>query len=103
MSSSLGFRIGNDCVLWSGNHIGHHSKIGSHVFIASHVVSQDDASIGDNCFVGVNATLRDSITVATDCVIGAGAMLLKDTSPSAVYKAGATEPLERRSDELRNF
>src|SRR2546423_10208 len=30
--------IGNNVVMWSGNHIGHHSTIGDHVFIASHVV-----------------------------------------------------------------
>jgi len=95
--------IGDDCVLWSGNHIGHHSTIGNHVFIASHIVVSGKCTIGDNCFLGVNATLRDGITVAPDCVIGAGALLLKDTAPSAVYKAAATEPMERRSDELRNF
>lgn len=95
--------IGNDCVLWSGNHIGHHSKIGNHVFVASHIVVSGRCTIGDNCFLGVNATLRDGITVAPDCVIGAGALLLKDTVPSGVYKAGATEPQERRSDQLRNF
>lgn len=95
--------IGNNCVLWSGNHIGHHSTIGNNVFIASHIVVSGKCTIGDNCFLGVNATLRDGITVAPDCVIGAGALLLKDTAPSAVYKAGATEPMERRSDELRNF
>ena len=30
--------IGENCILWSGNHIGHHTKIGNHVFIASHAV-----------------------------------------------------------------
>lgn len=95
--------IGSNCVLWSGNHIGHHSKIGNNVFIASHIVVSGKCTIGDNCFLGVNATLRDGITVAPDTVVGAGALLLKDTAPAAVYKAGATEPLERRSDELRNF
>ena len=30
--------IGNNVVLWSGNHIGHHSKINDHTFITSHVV-----------------------------------------------------------------
>jgi sugar O-acyltransferase (sialic acid O-acetyltransferase NeuD family) len=95
--------IGDNCVLWSGNHIGHHTKIGNNVFIASHIVISGKCTIGDNCFLGVNATLRDGLTVAPDCVIGAGAILLKDTVPSGVYKAGATEALERRSDELRNF
>ena len=30
--------IGNNVTLWSGNHIGHHSIIHNHCFIASHVV-----------------------------------------------------------------
>ena len=31
-------KIGNNCVLWSGNHIGHHSVIEDHVFVTSHCV-----------------------------------------------------------------
>ena len=31
-------KIGDDVVLWSGNHIGHHAEIGDHCFISSHVV-----------------------------------------------------------------
>ena len=31
-------RIGNNVILWSGNHIGHDSTIEDHVFIASHAV-----------------------------------------------------------------
>ena len=31
-------RIGNNVTLWSGNHIGHHTVVEDHVFIASHVV-----------------------------------------------------------------
>ncbi len=30
--------IGNNVVLWSGNHIGHHSVIKDHVSFTSHVV-----------------------------------------------------------------
>ncbi len=80
--------IGNNCVLWSGNHIGHHSKIGNNVFIASHAVISGRCTIGDNCFVGVNATFRDNISVAEDCVIGAGALLLKERGPCRSLQGG---------------
>jgi sugar O-acyltransferase (sialic acid O-acetyltransferase NeuD family) len=96
-------RIGDNCVLWSGNHIGHHSRIGSNVFIASHAVVSGKCVIGDNSFLGVNATLRDGITIAPNCVIGAGAIILHDTTEGAVYKGTETLPLERKSNELRNF
>ena len=52
--------IGDDTFLWSGNHIGHHSKVGSHVFISSHVVISGSCTLGDYSFFGVNATVRAS-------------------------------------------
>ena len=47
--------IGNDVVLWSGNHIGHHSIISDHVFFTSHVVLSGNCVVGSNCFLGVNS------------------------------------------------
>lgn len=93
-------RIGDDVVLWSGNHIGHHSLIGDHVFIASHVVVSGHVSIGPYTFIGVNATLRDGIRVGEACLIGAGALLLGDAADREVYPGTRTRPSERRSDEL---
>lgn len=94
-------RIGNDVVLWSGNHVGHDATIGDHCFIASHAVVSGNVTIGASCFVGVNATIRDGVTIAPDCVIGAGAVIMKDTEPGGVYSVRGTEPAERRSSELR--
>src|SRR5262245_48485273 len=55
--------IGDDVVLWSGNHIGHHSRIGDHCFISSHVVVSGFCDVGPHCFFGVNSTLGDNVTV----------------------------------------
>ena len=96
-------QIGNDVVLWSGNHIGHDTKIGDHCFIASHVVISGNCTIGASCFVGVNATLRDGVSVGSDCVIGAGALIMRDTEPGSVYSVRGTEPLAKKSWELRDF
>jgi sugar O-acyltransferase (sialic acid O-acetyltransferase NeuD family) len=94
-------RVGSDVVLWSGNHIGHDSRIGDHCFIASHAVVSGNCTIGERCFVGVNATLRDGVTIADDCVIGAGALILRDTEAGSVYGAQATPVHARKSWELR--
>ena len=40
--------IGNNVTLWSGNHIGHHSTIRDHCFIASHVVVSGGVEIGES-------------------------------------------------------
>src|SRR5438067_3703568 len=51
--------IGNNVVLWSGNHIGHGTVIKDHVMITSHVVISGCCTIGEFSFLGVNATVRD--------------------------------------------
>lgn len=96
-------RIGNNVTLWSGNHIGHHSVIHDHTFIASHVVVSGSVEIGEQCFVGVNATLRDHIKVGDRCVVGAGALLLGDTDPEGVYMGTATERSKIPSTRLRGI
>lgn len=95
--------IGDNVVLWSGNHIGHHSRIASHCFIASHAVISGHVTIGENCFVGVNATFRDGVTIAPRCVIGAGALVLADQEEGTVLGASATPVHRKKSWELRNF
>jgi sugar O-acyltransferase (sialic acid O-acetyltransferase NeuD family) len=96
-------RLGNDVILWSGNHLGHHARIGDHTFIASHAVISGRVTIGERCFVGVNATFRDGVTVAADSVIGAGALIMKDTEEGGVYGVRGTEPLPKKSWELEGF
>jgi acyl-[acyl carrier protein]--UDP-N-acetylglucosamine O-acyltransferase len=95
--------IGNNCVLWSGNHIGHHTVIKDHVFITSHVVISGACTIEDHCFFGVNATVRDETVVARETLVGAGTIILKDTKPFEVYKVKSTEPAGFRSDEIRSL
>ena len=95
--------IGNNVVLWSGNHIGHHSVIHDHCFISSHVVVSGGVEIGESCFVGVNATLRDHIKIGERCIIGAGTLLLTDADPEGVYLGEATARSKVPSGRLRRI
>jgi sugar O-acyltransferase (sialic acid O-acetyltransferase NeuD family) len=95
--------IGNNVTLWSGNHIGHHSTIKDHCFIASHVVVSGGVEIGEQCFIGVNVTLRDHIKIGEKCVIGAGALMLADAEPEGVYIGVATERSKVPSSRLRGI
>jgi sugar O-acyltransferase (sialic acid O-acetyltransferase NeuD family) len=95
--------IGENTVLWSGNHIGHDSRIGSHVFLASHVVVSGNCRIGDGTFIGVNATLRDGISVGAECVVGAGTLVLGDVPDHAVLKGAATPISGLASPRLRRI
>jgi sugar O-acyltransferase (sialic acid O-acetyltransferase NeuD family) len=69
-------KIGDNVILWSGNHIGHHSTIQSHCFVSSHVVVSGFVEIGESCFVGVNATVANNLSIGARCLIGAGALIL---------------------------
>jgi sugar O-acyltransferase (sialic acid O-acetyltransferase NeuD family) len=95
--------IGSNVVLWSGNHIGHHTRIKDHVMITSHVVISGCCTIEPYCFFGVNATVRDETVVARETLVGAGVVILKDTKEFEVYKAVAAEPAGFRSDEIRSL
>jgi len=77
--------ISDNTILWSGNHIGHHSKIGSHCFLTSHVVVSGLCSVGDNVFIGVNAALHDNITVGNNCFIGPGSIVSRSTKDCEAY------------------
>jgi sugar O-acyltransferase (sialic acid O-acetyltransferase NeuD family) len=92
--------IGDDVILWSGNHIGHHSIIGDHVMVTSQVVISGGCTIEPHCFLGVNSTIRDEATVGRETLVGAGVTILRDTQPYSVYRAPDPKLARRRSDEL---
>ena len=78
-------RIGNNVVMWSGNHIGHHGEIKDHVFFTSHVVLSGHCVVEPYCFFGVNATIRDSTRIAEGTLVAMGASITRDTEPWGVY------------------
>jgi sugar O-acyltransferase (sialic acid O-acetyltransferase NeuD family) len=85
-------KIGDNTVLWSGNHIGHRSELGKHCFISSHVVVSGFCTIGDYSFIGVNTTIGDNITIAEDNFIAMGALITKNTQPDAIYEGQPAQP-----------
>jgi sugar O-acyltransferase (sialic acid O-acetyltransferase NeuD family) len=95
--------IGHNVVMWSGNHIGHHSTIKDHVMITSHVVISGCCTIEEYCFFGVNATVRDETVIARETLVGMGCVITKDTKEFEVYKVPGTDPASFRSDQMRSL
>ena len=62
-------RIGNNVVMWSGNHVGHGTTIGDHTYISSHVCLSGHCVIGERCFFGVNSSVRDFTKVGNDVFV----------------------------------
>lgn len=71
-------KLGDNVILWSGNHIGHHSTIGNHCFISSHVVISGFVEVGPSCFLGVNSTIANNVKIGADCWLEPGAVISKD-------------------------
>lgn len=93
--------IGNNVVLWSGNHIGHHSKIGHHVFITSQVVISGNCIIEPNGFIGVNAALKENITLGEATFIAMSTSITKNTEPFSVYSGNPAKKIDMSSLKIR--
>ncbi len=93
-------KIGNNVVLWSGNHIGHDVTIGDHCYITSHVVISGFVDVKPYSFLGVNATIRDAVTIAEGTLVGAGAVIMKSTEEKGVYLPPRSTLFNKKSDEI---
>src|SRR5882672_327966 len=85
-------RLGNNVVLWSGNHIGHHSIVRDNCFVSSHVVISGYCDIGENSFLGVNAAVANNVRVARDNWIGPNTVILQDTEPGNLFRSEQPAP-----------
>jgi sugar O-acyltransferase (sialic acid O-acetyltransferase NeuD family) len=92
--------IGDNVIMWSGNHIGHHGKVDDHTFFSSHVVMSGHCHIKSYCYLGVNATIRDGLTLAEGTCLGMAATLTKETEPWKVYIGSPAKSLNKSSREI---
>jgi len=93
--------IGNNVILWSGNHIGHHGQIKDHVMFTSHVVLSGHCLVENNCFLGVNSTIRDGIHLGAGTLVAMGASITKNTEPWSAYIGNPGKKIAgKTSDEL---
>ena len=96
-------KIGNNVVLWSGNHIGHSSVIKDNVFISSHVVVSGFCEIGENTFLGVNSAIGNHLKVGKECWVGQGAIISKNIPNQSLVKGAVSEVTELDIDRLCEY
>lgn len=85
-------RLADNVVLWSGNHIGHHSAIGAHCFVSSHCVISGFVEVGEASFLGVNCTIANNVRIGRDNWIGPGVTIIKDTAEGSLFGVEQPEP-----------
>lgn len=92
--------IGNNVVMWSGNHIGHHGVIKDHIFFTSHVVLSGHCVVEPYCFFGVNSTIRDYTELAEGTLVAMAANITKNTEPYGVYFGNPAKKGPKPSTEV---
>jgi sugar O-acyltransferase (sialic acid O-acetyltransferase NeuD family) len=92
--------VGDDVVMWSGNHIGHHSTVGDHVMFTSHVVLSGRCTVNPYCFLGVNATVRDGLTLGEGTLVAMGACINCETQAWSVYHGNPARKRDLASTDV---
>jgi sugar O-acyltransferase (sialic acid O-acetyltransferase NeuD family) len=78
-------KVGDNCIFWSGNHIGHHSVIEGSVFFSSHVVLSGHCRVDKYAWFGVNSAVRDGLKIAEGTFVCMGADVTENTNSYKKY------------------
>ncbi len=92
--------IGNNVIIWSGNHIGHHGKIEDHVFITSHVVISGHCVIKKRAWIGVNSTIRDGVTIGEGSLIAMGSLITKNVEGNSFYMGSPAKKQNKSPEDV---
>ena len=79
--------IGDNVMIWSGNHLGHGCNIEDHVYISSHVCIAGHVNVGKRSFLGVNCAVKDFVSIGEDNFVTMGANVVKNTSADCTVTA----------------
>jgi UDP-N-acetylglucosamine acyltransferase len=74
-------RVGDDCLLMTGAHIGHDAQLGDRVILANQVAIAGHCSIGDDVIIGGLSGIHQFVRVGRGAMIGALTMVTADVMP----------------------
>lgn len=93
--------IHNNVMIWSGNHIGHHSTVENHVMITSHVVISGHCIIGSNSILGVNSAIRDGVNIAQGTFVAMASCILQNTEAWSYYKGNPASNMQKSTIDFK--
>lgn len=74
-------RIGDDCLLMTGAHVGHDAQLGNRVILANQVAIAGHCQIGDDVIIGGLSGIHQFVRVGKGAIIGAVTMVTNDVLP----------------------
>lgn len=80
-------RVGDDCLLMTGAHVGHDSQIGNRVILVNQVAIAGHCHIGDDVIVGGLSGVHQWVRIGKGAIIGAVTMVANDVVPYGLVQA----------------
>ena len=80
-------RVGDDCLLMTGSHVGHDATVGDRVILANQVAVAGHCWLGDDVIVGGLSGIHQWVRVGRGAIIGAVTMVTNDVIPFGLVQA----------------
>lgn len=74
-------KVGDDCLLMTGAHVGHDATIGNRVILANQVAIAGHCVIGDDVIIGGLSGIHQFVRIGRGAIIGAVTMVTNDVVP----------------------
>ena len=80
-------RVGDDCLLMTGAHVGHDAQIGDRVIMANQAAVAGHCIIGDDVIIGGLSGVHQFVRIGRGAIIGAVTMVTNDVVPHGLVQA----------------
>jgi UDP-N-acetylglucosamine acyltransferase len=80
-------RVGDDCLIMTGAHVGHDAQIGDRVILVNHVAIAGHCVLGDDVIVGGLSGVHQWVRIGQGAIIGAVTMVTNDVIPYGLVQA----------------
>jgi UDP-N-acetylglucosamine acyltransferase len=84
-------RVGDECLLMTGAHVGHDAQLGSRVILANQVAIAGHCVIGDDVIIGGLSGIHQWVRIGNGAIIGALTMVTNDVIPHGLVQAARGE------------
>jgi UDP-N-acetylglucosamine acyltransferase len=80
-------RVGDDCLIMTGAHVGHDAQIGDRVILVNNVAIAGHCVLGDDVIVGGLSGVHQFVRIGRGAIIGAVTMVTNDVIPFGLVQA----------------
>lgn len=79
-------RVGDDCLLMTGSHVGHDATLGDRVILANQAAIAGHCQIGDDVIIGGLSGVHQFVRIGHGAIIGAVTMVTNDVLPHGLVQ-----------------